>query len=88
MSLSKSYLLGERGLLEELCYQTGAPVNGINFTKREEGWLLVVKARSASRGPLVAFFGGHDPDECLEALWALAGSKPGVNWKPDKFAKE
>lgn len=88
MSFSHSYLTGEHGLLEELAYQTGAPVDGLNFTKREEGWLLVVKARSARRGRLVAFYGGHTPDDCLEALWAAAGSKPGVAWKPDKFARD
>lgn len=85
---TRGFWTGQLGILQEMAYHTGAPIEGLNFKSVDGGWLLIVKARSARRGALVAFFGGRDPDECLEAFWAQACVKPGVHWKPDKYVKK
>lgn len=83
---SKRFLNGAWAVQEEIAYLTGAAVTGLNFQKREEGWLLVVKSFSHSRGGrVVAFFGGDSPEDCLETLAQVATSRSGVQWKQDLY---
>lgn len=84
---SKRFLDGEWSIVEEVAYATGAPLRGLNFQRTDGGWLLVVKTLSHQRGALVAFFGGETPEDCLALFLSTANSQPGVNWKPDRYAK-
>ncbi|MCK5566181.1 MAG: hypothetical protein KAJ07_13135, partial [Planctomycetes bacterium] len=49
------------GWYERVIYQ------GHTLKKKEDGWLLVVKARKGDRA-VVAFFEGGDPEECIRGL--------------------
>jgi hypothetical protein len=65
---------------------TGMVFTGLNLSKKEGGWFLVVRARRANGERVVAYFGGARPFECL---WSMAYnlSHQCMTWKPDKFVK-
>jgi len=74
-------------LPQRFAEQTGAVLWGLELKRREGGWLLLIKTRSVQRGALVAFYGGATPGDCLEQLETDLRTKPGIKWKPDKFAR-
>lgn len=70
---------------QTMAWYTGAPITSITLKKKDECWLLVVHARSASRGALVVFIDGRTPGECFGELLAAASKKGGLDWKADKW---
>jgi len=82
---SHRFLAGEHSIVEEVAWLTGAPLRGMNFKKREEDWLLVVKSYSAQRGGVVSFFSGSSPEDCLENFFYAGSHRPGVTWVEDLY---
>lgn len=74
-------------LWKELCYQTGAPISEICLSRKDDGWLLRVKARSASKGGLISFFYGRTVKEAVDSTLYAATHTPGWKWTEDKYAK-
>lgn len=74
-------------LMEELCADSGAPVREVKWVAGSDGWLLVLKAVSRSRGALVCFYGGRTVEDCVEAVVYDLYHKPGLKWKKDRYAK-
>lgn len=85
LRFSTRFLTGACNIEHEVAWLTGAPLCGLNFKKTDAGWLLVVKAVSAQRGGVVAFFGGADPEDCLDNFARTAASRYGINWKQDLY---
>jgi hypothetical protein len=65
---------------------TGAPVHEIRLKKTDGGWMLLLKARSATRGALVVIVGGKTIEDCHNTLAYAMTHEPGVKWKPDRYA--
>jgi hypothetical protein len=77
------YLIG----IDELVpYYSGLVFTGLNLSKKEGGWFLVMRAQRANGERVVAFFAGGRP---YEALWLMCRqlSSREISWKPDKYAK-
>lgn len=58
-------------------------VTGISCQKKEDGWLLVLKAEKAGTRWVLFSYGGSLL-ECYRNLW-LTIHKMKPSWKPDKF---
>jgi len=71
---------------KELGWHTGADYQGHNLTRKDDGWLLVLKAEKKGQA-VVAFIGGPSPLECYRNLWVVV-TKGQVRWKTDRFRKE
>lgn len=74
-------------LPEQFAVAVGGTLTGLNLKRSGDTWLLVVKTRSVQRGELVAFFGGYSPGDCFEQLEAALRTRPGIDWRTDKFVK-
>lgn len=75
-----------QGWYDDLVTLSSAPIHEVKLTAVEGGWLLMLKARSASRGALVCFYGGETVGDCVDKLHYDLTHRPGVRWKPDRFA--
>jgi hypothetical protein len=74
------------GIEQDFAWMAGCPFRGFTLKPMEGGWLLVIRTASVRRGALVAFYGGHTPRDCWEQFVTACKTKPGVNWKEDKYA--
>lgn len=74
-------------LWELILWYTAVPISGFSLKRTDGGWLLVVNARSASRGALVCFTGGATAADCVAEFVAKCGTKDGPGWRADKYAK-
>lgn len=73
---------------KHIAYQSTYVMTGINFTKKDDGWLCILKVRSKREGDLVTFIHAHSPEECLQVIWsALTTSSFTLKWKQDKYKK-
>lgn len=73
---------------KEVAYQSGYLLTGLNFSKRDDGWLMIVKVQSKKSGHLVAFIHALTTDDCLDVLWsALTSNDIHLKWKPDQYKK-
>lgn len=73
---------------EQFASAVGGPFAGLTIQPgKESGWLLVVKTRSAQRGPLVAFIGGVDVGACFHQLIYDMHHGDGIRWKLDNYVK-
>lgn len=69
---------------EVVAAYTGRAMTGITISKKEDGWLLVLRGKNGS-GHEVAFASG--PDLHGTVLDLAAQMKAGsIRWKPDKYA--
>lgn len=62
---------------------TGRAMTGLTLSKKEDGWLLVLRGKNGS-GPEVAFTAGPRPHDCLVEL-ASKVKHGGLRWRPDKY---
>ena len=66
---------------------TSTTLRGVNFTKRTEDWLLIVKVTGSTGMPLVGFIAGDTPAHCVELLETSIRLKTyKYKWKQDKYA--
>lgn len=71
---------------EHVAYHSGYALSGVNFSKRDDGWLCIVKVRSKKEGDLVTFIHAHSPGACLELLSdALTTTSFNLRWRKDKW---
>lgn len=72
---------------EELAYNHGYRLRGINFKVKEETWLMVVKAVGRLDGNVVAFIEAETHIGCWEyfATYLYRRGVP-LKWRPDKWA--
>lgn len=70
---------------KEVAWATGLVYLGHTLSQREDGWLLVVRARRGS-SRLVAFCGGRDALGCFRQLYyGLYHDQ--MRWREDRYAK-
>lgn len=73
-------------VLKQTAFLTGYLMTGLNFSMRDDGWLLVVKVRSKKGGHLVTFIHAHSPEDCLDYLWeAMHRNDVKLKWREDKW---
>jgi len=66
------------GWYEKVVYQ------GHTMKKREEDWLLIIRATKGGHA-IVSFFSGPSPTECVRSA-AVAARRKEMRWKSDRFA--
>mgnify|MGYP001478578029 CR=1 FL=1 len=72
---------------EQVSYYTGAPVDGFSISQGADGYLLVVRTHSASKGPLVCFYGGRIVGDCFAAFLYDITHGNGPKWKEDRYRR-
>lgn len=76
------------GIEQEVAYYSGYVLRGINFSKRDDGWLMIVKVDGKRGKPLVTFIHAPTPAECMEVMeQALRTRHYTLKWREDKFIK-
>lgn len=72
---------------EEIAYEKGWVLTGLNIRAKESSWLLIVKCTRRLDGPMVAFIEAGSIILCLDYL-ATYIYREGVplRWSKDKYA--
>lgn len=71
-------------LLEVVAWYSGGVYDGHTLSRKEEGWLLVVRVRLDGR-PMVAFSFGARPADAV-GQFARSLARGSVQWRPDKYS--
>lgn len=74
-------------LRQILGVEEGVTWKGFNLKQTSGGWFLVVSAVRLGGERVVAFYGGPHPEDCMAQFTYAMSHKPGMNWKPDRYAK-
>lgn len=72
---------------EVLAWYEGVILRGYTLNKRENDWLLVVRADHPKKGRVVCFFTGMNPGDVWKHVAYLLANEPGVQWRPDRYVK-
>lgn len=71
---------------QTIAYESGSQLEGINFAKRPDGWLCILKVRTQQGKHMVSFIHAHDIESCLDIIdAALHTTAVNLKWRPDKW---
>jgi len=70
-------------LEQEFSFLTGSELTGWNIKKRDDDWLIVIKATKGGKH-FVAFVGVNSLAEAFDVPMAIIGGNA-LSWVPDKF---
>ena len=76
------------GIEQEMIWQTGVQLQGMTFSKKDEGWLLTVKVKDRQGKRKVSFVFAHTPEDCLDTVWtAMCSTAVTLKWREDKWGR-
>jgi len=71
-----------------VAYETGSILTGYNIKQVDDGWLMMIRVKTARGKFMVTFIGAPTIDTCWELFYtAVTKTSYTLKWKQDKYSQ-